>query len=155
MTFRISGLDPASFSHLYGMSDADLADHGARRYRVDKTPGFPDRIELRDLAPGESAILLNFVHQPADTPYRANHAIFIREGANAAHVAIGAVPDVIRIRPISLRAFDEAGEMLDADLVDGRDIEVLIARLFADPAVAYLHAHYAKRGCYAARIDRT
>jgi hypothetical protein len=30
----------------------------------------------------------------------------------------------------------------------------LIARLFADPRVAYIHAHNAKRGCYAARIER-
>jgi hypothetical protein len=44
--------------------------------------------------------------------------------------------------------------MVDADLVDGREIEGLIGRLFGDPRVAYLHAHYAKRGCYAARIDR-
>lgn len=27
-------------------------------------------------------------------------------------------------------------------------------RFFSNPAVAYLHAHYAKRGCYAARIVR-
>jgi hypothetical protein len=26
--------------------------------------------------------------------------------------------------------------------------------MLADPHVAYLHAHYAKPGCYAARIDR-
>lgn len=44
--------------------------------------------------------------------------------------------------------------MRDADLIDGADIETLIERLFADPATAYLHAHYAKRGCFAARIDR-
>lgn len=29
-----------------------------------------------------------------------------------------------------------------------------IARLFAVPEVTYLHAHYATRGCYAARIER-
>jgi hypothetical protein len=29
-----------------------------------------------------------------------------------------------------------------------------IERLFANPEAAYIHAHYAKRGCYAARIDR-
>ena len=44
--------------------------------------------------------------------------------------------------------------MLDADLVDGAVIEPVIERVFANPGVAYLHAHYAKRGCYAARIDR-
>jgi hypothetical protein len=33
-------------------------------------------------------------------------------------------------------------------------LDGLIDRFFDNPNVAYLHAHYAKRGCYAARIDR-
>jgi hypothetical protein len=55
---------------------------------------------------------------------------------------------------MSLRAFNEEGEMLDADLAADGEIEPLILRLLAKPEVAYLHAHYAKRGCYAARVDR-
>ena len=30
----------------------------------------------------------------------------------------------------------------------------IIAAMFETPEIAYLHAHYAKRGCFAARIDR-
>ena len=45
--------------------------------------------------------------------------------------------------------------MVDADVVEGREAEPVIERLFADPAVAYIHAHYARPGCYAARIDRS
>lgn len=154
MAFRISGLDPAPFRHFYGLADEELRHLGVQRRVADSTPGFPDRIELRDLDSGETALLLNYVHQPAETPYKASHAIFIREGAETAFDAVDQVPEVIRIRPISLRAFDDAGEMVDADLVDGREIEPLIERLLADRSVAYLHAHYAKRGCYAARIVR-
>jgi hypothetical protein len=155
MTFRIAGIDPAPFRHLYGLSDEELANRGARRCLVDAMPGFPDRIELRDLEPGEHALLVNYMHQPADTPYRANHAIFVCEGAETAYDATGAVPQVIRRRTISLRAFDAVGEMRDADLVEGTEIEALIERLFTDPQTAYLHAHYARRGCFAARIDRS
>ncbi|TZG27804.1 DUF1203 domain-containing protein [Sphingomonas montanisoli] len=154
MSFRLSGLDPAPFRHLYGLTDEALAEHGARRYVVDTAPGFPDRVEMRDLLPGEHAILINHVHQPADTPYRASHAIFVREGARTAWSEIDTIPHALRIRPISLRAFDDDHEMVDADLIDGCDIEALITRFLANPDVAYLHAHYAKRGCYAARIDR-
>jgi len=154
MSFRITGLEPALFQHLYGLSDEALARHGARRVLVDQSPGVPDRIELRDVAPGESAILLNHGHQPADTPYRASHAIFIREGAKTAHSAIDMIPESLLLRPISLRAFDAGGEMVDADLADGTTIEALIEHFFANPAVAYLHAHYTRHGCYAARIDR-
>jgi hypothetical protein len=154
MTYRITGLDPAAFQPLYGLPDADLAARGVVRHRVDAHPGFPDRIELRDLEPGEAALLLNYCHQPADTPYRASHAIFVREGATTPAVLTGTIPPPLRIRPISLRAFTEGGDMLDADLAEGPALEGAILRLLTVPGVAYLHAHYAKRGCYAARIDR-
>lgn len=154
MSFLISGLDPAPFRPLYGLDDAALAAVGARRVIVDRSPGFPERVELRDLEPGETALLLNYVHQPADTPYRASHAIFVREGADAAFAAQDSIPDVIARRTISLRAFDAEGNIIDADLAEGRDLVPLIERLLADPAAAYLHAHYARYGCYAARIDR-
>jgi hypothetical protein len=29
-----------------------------------------------------------------------------------------------------------------------------VERFFANADVAYIHAHYAKRGCFAARFDR-
>lgn len=154
MSFRILGLDPAPFRHLYGLPEEALARHGAQRMVAPTPHSFPDRIELRDLDPGETAILLNFEHQPADTPFRSRHAIFVREGAETAFDAVGVVPEVLRIRPISLRAFDADGMMIDADLAEGAALEPLIARFFADPRTAYLHAHYAKRGCYAARIER-
>lgn len=154
MSFRISGLDPAPFAPLFGLSDAQLAEAGARRVLVDAMPGVPDRIELRDLEPGETAILLNHVHQPADTPYRASHAIFVREGAAVAWSTKDEVPEVLRRRMISLRAFDAKGDIVGAELVDGRELEGAIDRQLAQPDADYLHAHYAAYGCYAARIDR-
>lgn len=154
MHFRIQGLSPEPFRHLFGLPDDALGAQGARRYAVDAAFGYPDRIEVRDAQPGETVLLVNHVHQPADTPYRASHAIFVREGAEAAYDRIDEIPDALRRRMLSLRAFDDAHLMADAALVDGRDAEAAIARLFADPAVAYVQAHYATRGCYAARIER-
>ena len=154
MSFRITGLDPAPFAHLYGLPDAELARLGVKRCIADSKPGFPDRVELRDAEPGESLLLLNYTHQPADTPYRASHAIFVREGAAKAYDAVDDIPEPLRRRPISLRAFDEAGLMVEADLVDGGDLEPVIDRLLLDAQVAYIHAHYARPGCYAARIER-
>jgi len=154
MAFVVRGLAPEPFRHLFGLDEAALAAAGVQRLVVDAAPGFPDRIEMRDLQPGETALLLNFTHQPADTPFRASHAIFVREGATAACEAVDCIPQAIRIRPISLRAFDARHMMAGADLVDGARVEGAIERLFARSEVAYLHAHYARRGCYAARIDR-
>ncbi|HYB54983.1 MAG TPA: DUF1203 domain-containing protein [Alphaproteobacteria bacterium] len=154
MSYRVTGLDPAPFRDLFGLSEEALAAKGVRRYLADRKPGFPDRVELRDAEPGETVLLLNYTHQPAQTPYRASHAIFVREGAERAYDAIDRIPEPLLVRPISLRAFSAEGEMVDADLAEGSQLEPLIERFLAKPGVSYLHAHYAKRGCYAARIER-
>ena len=154
MSFQITGLEAAPFRRFYGLSDEELQGLGVKRLIANSSPGFPDRVELRDVEKGEALLLLNYLHQPADTPYRASHAIFVREWAETQYRARNEIPDVLRIRPISLRAFDASGDMVDADLVSGEDLKATIERLFANPEPAYIHAHYAKRGCYAARIDR-
>jgi hypothetical protein len=153
-SFRITGLSPEPFVELYGLDDAALAARGAKRYVVDETPGFPDRIEMRDLEPGERAILVNYTHQAADTPYRSSHAIFVREGAAERYDRVNEIPAVMQTRPLSLRAFDESHMMIDADVAAGDEIEPLIQRLFANPHAAYIHVHNAKRGCYSGHIDR-
>ncbi|HEY5107485.1 MAG TPA: DUF1203 domain-containing protein [Caulobacteraceae bacterium] len=154
MTFRITGLSPEPFRPLFGLDDEALAARCAKRFVADVAPGFPDRIELRDAEPGEAVILVNYEHQSAATPFRSRHAIFVLEGAVAAYDRVDAVPAVLRPRPLSLRAFDGDDMMIDADLCDGREIERLIERLLGEPRVAYIQAHHARRGCYAARIER-
>jgi len=152
--FVIRGLDPAPFTALYGLSDAALAERGVVRMTVDAQPGFPCRISLEDAGVGETMLLLNHEHLPVESPYRQRHAIFVREGADGPAQFEDAVPEQLAIRTLSVRAYDAEGMMMDADLVDGRELAGLIDRFFADPSVAYLHAHNAKRGCFAARIDR-
>jgi hypothetical protein len=154
MRYRITGLSPEPFRHLFGLGDEELATHGARRYQAEPGSTLPDRVELRDARPGETLLLVNHMHQSADTPYRSSHAIFVLEQAGAPFDKAGVIPQALATRPLSLRAFDEDHMMVDADLVDGSEAERLIHRMFADPAVAYIQAHYARRGCYAARIDR-
>lgn len=154
MNFRITGLSPEPFRPLFGLSDEDLARHNALRYIVDETPGFPDRVELRDAVPGESVLLVNYLHQPAPTPYRASHAVFIREGDTRTYDEVGEIPPALACRLISLRAFDADHMIVDADVAEGGALVSLIRRLLANPNATYLHAHFAKRGCYAARIER-
>ena len=125
MAFRITGLSPEPFRRLFGLPDDELARQSVKRYVADRPQAFPCRIEMRDAAPGETVLLLNHVCQPADTPYRASHAIFVREGAAVAYDQIDDVPAVMRARLLSLRAFDADGMMLDADVVEGAAIEPL------------------------------
>ena len=152
MNFTVSGLSPQPFLPLYGLAESELAQHRARRIIADGN-GFPERIEMRDAQPGETLLLVNFEHQSADTPYRSSHAVYVREGATDAWVG-SHMPDVMRRRLLSLARFLADGSRLTPTSVEGRQAEPVIARLFGDPSVAYIHAHYAKPGCYAARIDR-
>ena len=153
-SFRIRGLAAGPFQHLFGLSDSALSAQGVVRMIVDQYPGFPDRIEMRDLALGESALLVNYQHQPAANPYQSSHAIFVREGAQVPYDRIDEIPEVLARRMISLRAFDCDHMMVEADLVDGQDLAPAIRSYFQNAQIAYLHAHNAKRGCFAARIDR-
>ena len=154
MSFRISGLPLTDFAPLLGRPDAELAQHGAIRMQVDRRPGFPCRVSLRDAEPGETVLLLNYEHLSVATPYRSRHAIFVRENAEEVHPEIDEIPESLRIRLLSLRAFDRAGMLRDADVVQGSDLAAAIERMLAQPEVEYLHLHNAKPGCFAARVDR-
>lgn len=153
MTFQITGLDPAPFAHLRAMSDEQLASGGMSRVRVTEKPAAPCRISLDDAEIGESVILLNYTHQGADTPYHQQGPIFIRE-TNKRFAAPNTVPPALARRTLSLRGFDANNMMIEADLTEGAEAAALIERFFANPNVAYIHAHYARRGCFAALVQR-
>src|SRR3984957_17513595 len=56
MSFQITGLDAAPFRRFYGLSDDELQSLGVKRLIADASPGFPDRIELRDVEQGEALV---------------------------------------------------------------------------------------------------
>jgi hypothetical protein len=154
MNFQISALPPAPFATLFTLSDEALAAKGGMRRVVDRSPGFPCRVSLCDAEPSETVILVHYEHQAAPSPYRASHAIYVRPGVAQARPEPGEVPSMLRSRLLSLRAFDDAGMLLDADVVEGQAVEGVIERLLGVPGAAYLHLHFARTGCYAARADR-
>jgi hypothetical protein len=154
MNFQVTGLKRSQFADLIGLSDAQLATRNVHRVVADQHPGFPCRVSLVDAQPGESLLLLNYEHLPAASPYRASHAIYVRENASDARLAVNEIPSVLRTRLLSVRAFSAEGMLLGADVVEGTELVPLIERLLSDDAVAFLHVHNARPGCYAARIDR-
>ena len=155
MPFQVMALPAEPFEHLFGQGDDTLRAHGARRITVDHHPGFPCRISLEDAAIGETVLLLNYEHQPVMSPYRSSHAIFVREGAVQARLRPDDVPDQLRRRLLSIRAFDAEGMIIDADVVDGRDFERIANHMLTNWSTSYLHVHNARQGCYAARVDRS
>jgi hypothetical protein len=154
MSFRITGLPAERFSHLFTLSDADLAAHGAVRQIADeRMPGYPCRVSLTDSQPGDELVLVNHEHHAVDSPYRMRFAIYVREGEQT-YDAVDQVPEQLRVRTLAVRAFDSNAMMVGWELIDGRDLEAATERLFANSRAAYLHVHFAAPGCYAARVDR-
>jgi hypothetical protein len=153
MSFRITGLDAAQFEHLFGLSDAELAARQIVRHVADG-PGFPCRITLEDAKPGEALLLLNHRHQPCTTPYASEGPIFVSERRAPTGEWIDEIPDQFKARLISLRAYDRNNMMIDADVTAGKDLKPLIERFLANNETAYLHAHFARRGCFAGKIER-
>lgn len=130
MDFRITGLAPELFKAFFQMDDAAHAAHG------------------------EELVLLAFEHQPAHSPVRAVGPIFVRKSATAAFDAVNIVPEPVRVRLLSVRAYDAVHMIVEADVVDGCKLEDLIDRHFLGANVVYVHVHYARRSCYAYQVDR-
>ena len=154
MCFQIHSLPAEDFADLFTLSDGELSKINARRQIVQSKPGTPCRVSMADAEIGETVILLNYEHQTANSPYKANHAIFVREGAAQAQLAVGEIPEVLRSRLISLRLFDSNHMMIDADVFQGEDLADAIKNAFESEQVAYAHLHNAKPGCFAASVTR-
>jgi hypothetical protein len=152
---RVRGLAPATFAPWFALSDEELAARRAARVIADQPHAFPCRVSLADAAPGEELLLLPYAHLPVESPYRGEGPIYVRRAAQAAFDAVDVIPDALARRLLSVRAYDQRGWMVDADVAPGSELAALAARLLARAEVAYLHVHHARHGCFACRIDRT
>lgn len=154
MSFRIKGLPAEPFAELFDLPDAALAARGAvRRIADGRSPGYPCRISLTDAAPGDRLLLVNYEHHPVASPYRMRFAVYVRDGETRFD-AVDEVPDQLRRRTLAVRAFDAEAMMVGWELIEGRQLEPAIERLFALPQAGYLHIHFAAPGCYAALVER-
>lgn len=151
MNFRIRGLEAGQFSHLFGLSDVELAGHGALRKIADGPR--PCRISLTDATPGDEVILVNYEHHAVASPYRMRFAIYVRQGEETFD-AVGRVPGQLRRRTLAVRGFDGKGMMTGCEQIEGVFLEEAIERQLADQAARYLHVHFAAAGCYAATVER-
>jgi hypothetical protein len=143
MAFRILGLPANNFTHLFALSDRDLAAQGGVRRTADGN--YPCRVSLTDSQPGEELLLVNYEHHAVDSPYRMRFAIFVREG-DQTYDEVNEIPEQLRKRTLAVRSFDANGMMVDNRLVDGQEIEPVIEKLLTPSKVAYLHVHFAAAG---------
>jgi hypothetical protein len=154
MTYKFSGLEPTQFAHLVGLSDEELAVHGAVRMTANGQPTFPCRIQLDDAKAGETLLLVNHVSHDGNNPYRASHAVFVSESALNGASFEDEIPPALNRRIVSLRAFDAAGMMVDAAMAHPGEAEPVVLRMLDNDAVDHVDVHTAIRGCFLARADR-
>jgi len=154
MSFKLVGVPFEPFAALFSLADEALAALDARRVFATEKPGFPCRVSLADAEIGDELLLLPFAHQSAQSPYKASGPIFVRKAARPCELAAGVVPDYVRLRQMSVRAYDAEHSMIDAAVCEGKDVAAAILGMFGNSAVAYIHLHNAKRGCYSCRADR-
>jgi hypothetical protein len=153
MTYRIRGLEHEPFRPLFALSDDELREHRAVRVTASGA-GEPCRVSLEDARAGETLILVNHVSQEAETPFRASHAIYVRENAATAPAFEDELPPALESRNLSLRAFDRDGMMVQAVLAAAGQGDATIRTLLDRPEVAEIHAHTQALGCFLARIGR-
>ena len=153
MTYQITGLDPQQFAPLFALDEDELTARGARRVIASADRGFPCRVSLEDAAAGDELILLHHTSHAVETPYRSSYAIYVRRDVQPQRF-VDSTPPVFEGRPLGLRGFDGAGNLHDARLALPGEADAKIRDLFANPAIAYIHAHNAAHGCFSARIDR-
>ncbi|VAV88038.1 hypothetical protein MNBD_ALPHA06-6 [hydrothermal vent metagenome] len=152
MAFVVSGLPVAEFLPLFEMDDARLKALGILRIKVDKNPGFPCRVTLQEAALGETVLLMNFTHHAVQTPFRSSYAIYIRESAQRTACLQNRLPEVFDNRCLSLRVFDANGMLIKGVLATEGLVVQNIETIFENPDAAYIHAHNAAYGCFAAKI---
>lgn len=153
-SFQLVGLPAEPFAALFDLSDAELAAHHAQRVVASEQPGYPCRVSLEDAAVGDELLLLTYPHQPAASPYKSSGPIYVRKGALQRRVEAGVVPDYVRSRLMSARAYDAAHMIVDASVCEGSEAASEIERLFGNDKVAYIHLHNARRGCFSCRVER-
>ena len=153
-SFQFIALPSERFVEMFAQSDEELQKVGARWVVVDEKPGFPCRISLIEAEIGETVLLIPFVHHDVSTAYRGSGPIYIRNGVKTARPAANEVPDMFRPRLLSIRAYDVAAMMVGAEVVNGKELEATIRRLFTNASVSYLHIHNAGPGCYNCRVVR-
>lgn len=154
MSFQIHGLPGTDFAHLFAKTDAELKAMGAVRVIADQHPGMPCRVSLAEAEIGDEMILTNHVYLPETSPYRASHAIYVRKNVAEADLGPNVVPSVMTDRLLSVRGFTADHMMEAGEIVEGADLPGALEQIFTDPAIDYIHIHYAKRGCFAGKATR-
>jgi Protein of unknown function (DUF1203) len=119
-----------------------------------KAPGtYPCRHCLRWAEPGERVILFPYPAIPTGHPYSEIGPIFVHADQCKRYSATDEYPADFRSGRV-FRAYDERSNIIDAQVVDGREPELVIQELFENPETAFVDVRSVTHGCFTFRIQR-
>jgi hypothetical protein len=133
------------------LADSHRRDLMAIVYTADEFPGYPCRQCLRDAEVGEELILVSFDPFTLASPYRQAGPIFLHRTDCSTNRDDSVVPEQLRRRQLSVRAFDADEMMIDAAVITGDGLADELQRFASNPETAFVDVHNATRGCWAAR----
>src|SRR3982751_5438665 len=118
-------------------AQAGAADHAL--VKVDAPTGYPCRHCLQWAQPGERVVLFPYASIPAGRPYSESGPIFVHEQSCNRYSSVEEYPADFRQHRV-LRAYDTNQDMIDAVVVGDDAPEIVIEKLFQNPAAAFLQA---------------
>ncbi|KAI3335646.1 hypothetical protein F4824DRAFT_153126 [Ustulina deusta] len=140
---------------------APLVEEPSALLSVLKTPDgpVPCRRCLQDSQVGDELLLVSYDPFLGKSPYQCASPIFVHSNPACEPAAVqpsgGSVPEQLRKRLLSVRAYDGQHMLRGAEVVDGDRLPETCQRLLGDESSAeYCHVHYAAQGCFAVRIEK-
>ena len=133
-----------------------VAASGAPDHAVvvaDSPHAFPCRHCLRNAQPGEQMILFPFAAIPTGHPYSESGPIFVHAEPCERYRTANEYPADFRTGRV-MRVYNSDYDMIDAEVVNGGEVEAVIEKLLRKPETAFVDARSVTRGCYTFRIQR-
>lgn len=152
MSFVISPIPAERLVALRHDGADDAGDHFEPF--VAEENGAPLRCCLREARAGERLALIAYRPEGTAGAYREVGPVFVHADPCEGYAERDTYPAAFRHRSQVFRAYDDAGRIADALLVEGAQAEAGIEHLLASPRVAIVHSRNVLYGCYMFAIGR-
>jgi hypothetical protein len=152
-SFRCTAMSTKDAARLRHAATDDFG-YAIQRFDLDRT--YPCRHCLREASGETGMLLLSYQTPEPKSVYGHPTAIFMCAGECERFEQLDTIPDIVRNRLVSFRAFRSDGMMIyDAnEIVEGDGHDAAVRRILAREDVAYINAHTARPGCLLCHIER-
>jgi hypothetical protein len=133
-----------------------IDDGGNRLHRRIADHPSPCRHCLAEAVPGQAVVLGSYHFGRPGGIYWTPSPIWLHAEGCVRFEQVNVIPDIVRNRLVSVRAYDADDFCLYdlGDVGDGREVDALIDRCLADPRTDFVNIHTARPGCFLCRVER-